>query len=677
VRFSLPQAACYVPGEGAQADRLVVADTGNNRICVVDLNTFITTVLAGDAEAGMADAVGAAARFNQPMDVTYCAHAKGGPAVYVADCNNNRLRALALGTQAVTTHAGCELRGVRNGVARLACFDHPTCLAADGETVFAADGDGHTLRIVCRVDDEMVRFLELLANLRELYTKRDVAMARREALVDAVRTTLESWADCAAATAGHSAKGLTGAHGIGGFETRDSLILAGTALKEFIVRARALSASAGKEYVVNIIALTTLALERDFSCIKRFARTTAPRLVDYESGYTLHFMTRCKCVPACLRARAHAQPRALRLRFLRFRRRYTGSGGSFRYADANNGAYGAVLREAFTGERDAAQPPAAVRQATSPADAAALAAARGRLEDATGKAYSVVAYRGKPAREPAIPPAYRTTIERRLKELHVTALAKQKSLRQSFYHVKVGAEPRGPALARADAAFEPKEQTCARALLLPPTIAGEADSADAAGAGAEPEAAPSMRQLAEEAQHRLEAAVGDGSDPAAALQKLRQEPMFGPLLAQMGEFDGADEDDKDADPAALADALEATRASLVAAEEAAAAAKPKAAPPLELHKSKRARTVAPAPQAPPLAALLAETDAERAALTVPQLKVRLAAMAAVTTDKVTRSGNKPELLAELSKVVTKHNVTVAGRTALEASSGAAPAAAAP
>jgi hypothetical protein len=90
---------------------LVVADMGNHAIRLVTMEGAVST-LVGNGTAGYADGAGAAARFNRPTDVAV----DGEGEIVVADSNNNRLRKI-VGEQA-TTVAGSSEGGSADGAGR-------------------------------------------------------------------------------------------------------------------------------------------------------------------------------------------------------------------------------------------------------------------------------------------------------------------------------------------------------------------------------------------------------------------------------------------------------------------------------------------------------------------------------------------------------------------------------
>lgn len=122
--------------------RILVADTYNDRIRVVDPTGKVHT-LAGGGEPGFMDApVGAEARFHTPCGL---AVASDG-AVIVADTGNHRLR--RIGTDgSVTTLAGTGEAGSADGLLSTALFDEPTGVAVGGDgTIYVVEAGSSVIR---------------------------------------------------------------------------------------------------------------------------------------------------------------------------------------------------------------------------------------------------------------------------------------------------------------------------------------------------------------------------------------------------------------------------------------------------------------------------------------------------------------------------------------------------
>ena len=101
VTFNLPRDLVFDPADPTKA---YIADTGNQRIALVDLSgpqAVITTFSGKAGTAGYAEGSRLDARFNEPASVEIV-----GRTLYVADTNNLRIRAINLDTGIVTTAVG-------------------------------------------------------------------------------------------------------------------------------------------------------------------------------------------------------------------------------------------------------------------------------------------------------------------------------------------------------------------------------------------------------------------------------------------------------------------------------------------------------------------------------------------------------------------------------------------
>ncbi len=103
VRETGAESALSFPGKVAWDDaseRLLVADSNNDRIIIADLEGNVSQVIGGSA-AGFVDGSAAEAQFNQPQGVT-----PYGDYVFVADNENHAIRRIDLRDGSVTTVAG-------------------------------------------------------------------------------------------------------------------------------------------------------------------------------------------------------------------------------------------------------------------------------------------------------------------------------------------------------------------------------------------------------------------------------------------------------------------------------------------------------------------------------------------------------------------------------------------
>ena len=125
--------------------RMLVADTGNDRIRVLSADLQQVSTVAGDGEEGHRDGAAAQAQFNSPRALALLADGR----VLVADEDNNRIRLLSADLQQVTTVAGDGGVGHQDGAAAQAQFNNPRnlVLLSDGR-VLVADYWNHRIRML-------------------------------------------------------------------------------------------------------------------------------------------------------------------------------------------------------------------------------------------------------------------------------------------------------------------------------------------------------------------------------------------------------------------------------------------------------------------------------------------------------------------------------------------------
>lgn len=137
-RFSTPSGLVVDAG-----GTLYVADTGNNVIRRIAPDGRVSTV-AGDGTAGYRDGPASTAQFNGPIGIA----ADRGGRLIVADTYNDRIRVIdAAGT--VTTLAGAGGVGAEDGPGHSARFHTPSgvAVASSGE-IFVADTGNGVVRII-------------------------------------------------------------------------------------------------------------------------------------------------------------------------------------------------------------------------------------------------------------------------------------------------------------------------------------------------------------------------------------------------------------------------------------------------------------------------------------------------------------------------------------------------
>jgi sugar lactone lactonase YvrE len=138
-------ASFYYPyGVALDANGIVyVADCDNNRIRKISLSGDVTT-LAGSDSLPFADGMGTAASFFCPWGVALDENG----IVYVADTYHHRIRMISLSGN-VTTLAGSGGYQYADGVGVAASFSHPNGVALDANgIVYVADTDNNRIRMI-------------------------------------------------------------------------------------------------------------------------------------------------------------------------------------------------------------------------------------------------------------------------------------------------------------------------------------------------------------------------------------------------------------------------------------------------------------------------------------------------------------------------------------------------
>jgi sugar lactone lactonase YvrE len=91
---------------------------------------------------GNVDGVGAAARFDTPIGIT-----RVGTNLYVADTFNNLIRKIEISTGRVTTFAGLPgIEGYMDGPRDVALFSYPRGITTDGTDLYLTDSSNHLIR---------------------------------------------------------------------------------------------------------------------------------------------------------------------------------------------------------------------------------------------------------------------------------------------------------------------------------------------------------------------------------------------------------------------------------------------------------------------------------------------------------------------------------------------------
>jgi len=121
---------------------LIVSDRENHRIRKISVAGEVTTI-AGTNRKGFGDGKGVLAVFDSPSGIA----CDLGGNLYVADCNNHRIRKISP-EGIVTTLAG-GIQGNADGIGTNAQFSYPSGVAVDVKgNVFVTDKHNHRIRKV-------------------------------------------------------------------------------------------------------------------------------------------------------------------------------------------------------------------------------------------------------------------------------------------------------------------------------------------------------------------------------------------------------------------------------------------------------------------------------------------------------------------------------------------------
>jgi sugar lactone lactonase YvrE len=136
----------YPEGLFLRGNTLYVADSQNHRIrrLLLDQTPIKVETVAGDGTPGFKDGDGAAAQFKNPQGLVVDSHG----IVYVADTENNRIRAINTNKQVVTI-AGDGTKAWKDGTGAAAQLGSPEGLCLNGqEKLIVADSRNHRIRKV-------------------------------------------------------------------------------------------------------------------------------------------------------------------------------------------------------------------------------------------------------------------------------------------------------------------------------------------------------------------------------------------------------------------------------------------------------------------------------------------------------------------------------------------------
>ncbi len=142
-------------------ERLIVADTGNGRIRVVEPDGRVWT-LAGSSDRGLKDGLPTAASFIQPMAVVVSREG----VIFVVD--GNAIRRIGGSVLPFVTTISHERRGIRDGAATRSQFNRPSGLALDAShRLVVADSENRLVRRFSPANEGYELTPEQIAELRD------------------------------------------------------------------------------------------------------------------------------------------------------------------------------------------------------------------------------------------------------------------------------------------------------------------------------------------------------------------------------------------------------------------------------------------------------------------------------------------------------------------------------
>jgi sugar lactone lactonase YvrE len=133
----------------SQGDIIYVADSLNNRIRSVKLDTMAVSTLAGNGKPGFFDNVGRLAVLNNPQGITFD---PTNTYLYFSDTGNHVIRRIWIATAQLITLAGSStgLSGYSDGVGTSTLFNTPVGLIVDplGLSIYVADQANNCIRSI-------------------------------------------------------------------------------------------------------------------------------------------------------------------------------------------------------------------------------------------------------------------------------------------------------------------------------------------------------------------------------------------------------------------------------------------------------------------------------------------------------------------------------------------------
>jgi len=146
-QFNNPIGISIGPDPSGSGNDIYIADSVNNIIRMID-PTGTISVFAGGGTTGLGDGLPAVqAGLNGPTGVA----SDGGYGVYIADCNNNRIRYVNIATGIITTavnNTGIGSTGGDGGPALIATVNHPYGVKVVGSNLYIAEKSGNVIRMV-------------------------------------------------------------------------------------------------------------------------------------------------------------------------------------------------------------------------------------------------------------------------------------------------------------------------------------------------------------------------------------------------------------------------------------------------------------------------------------------------------------------------------------------------
>lgn len=137
-RFNNPNGIAIAP-----SGNVYVADTGNNAIRLITADSVLT--VGGQPEPGYADGDRSDALFNEPRGMDFL----NSTTLLIADSGNNRIRALDIETGETSTYAGNGRNAIIDGPKLNAAFQNPTDVeVAANRSVFVTDMLNHVIRVI-------------------------------------------------------------------------------------------------------------------------------------------------------------------------------------------------------------------------------------------------------------------------------------------------------------------------------------------------------------------------------------------------------------------------------------------------------------------------------------------------------------------------------------------------